>query len=177
MLKTRQSSWTNGEDNLLAEVVLRHIRTGSTQLQAFEEVGRHLNRTSAACGFRWNAKVRKDYRVEIQSAKCQRKEKKNTPLMVQEPHTALKELSPVPKFTPNIELDHLVSWLKHLYESAGLNQDFNTPNPKETIQNLKNNILLLKKDNKQLSDNKKQLEKDFLKLQTLLLSVSDSLKQ
>lgn len=38
MTITRQDAWTQDEDLLLAEVVLRHIREGGTQLSAFEEV-------------------------------------------------------------------------------------------------------------------------------------------
>src|SRR3954464_9219742 len=69
----RQDAWTHDEDLLLAEVVLRHIREGSTQLKAFEEVGKQLSRTSAACGFRWNSFVRKQYKSGIEHAKKQRK--------------------------------------------------------------------------------------------------------
>ena len=54
MTSSRQDAWTHDEDLLLAEIVLRHIREGGTQLAAFEEVGKKLTRTSAACGFRWN---------------------------------------------------------------------------------------------------------------------------
>src|SRR5690625_6008683 len=43
---------------------------------AFDEVGDILNRTSAACGFRWNAEVRSKYVDAIELAKRQRKEKK-----------------------------------------------------------------------------------------------------
>ena len=60
-MKTRQDAWMEEDDLLLAETVLRHVREGSTQLNAFEEVGDKLNRTSAACGFRWNAVVRHQY--------------------------------------------------------------------------------------------------------------------
>ncbi|ENH97082.1 RsfA family transcription factor [Gracilibacillus halophilus YIM-C55.5] len=76
MTKVRQDAWSHEDDLLLAETVLRHIREGSTQLQAFEEVGDKLNRTSAACGFRWNAEVRQNYEQAIQIAKRQRKERK-----------------------------------------------------------------------------------------------------
>ncbi len=71
---TRQDAWTQDEDLLLAEVVLRHIRDGGTQLSAFEEVGKALSRTAAACGFRWNSYVRKQYQAGIELAKKQRKE-------------------------------------------------------------------------------------------------------
>ena len=76
MAKVRQDAWSHEDDLLLAETVLRHIREGSTQLNAFEEVGDALNRTSAACGFRWNAEVRNKYVHAIDLAKRQRKEKK-----------------------------------------------------------------------------------------------------
>lgn len=76
MVKVRQDAWSHEDDLLLAETVLRHIREGGTQLKAFEEVGDHLNRTSAACGFRWNAEVRNKYDRAIDLAKRQRKEKK-----------------------------------------------------------------------------------------------------
>lgn len=68
----RQDAWTEDDDLLLAEVTLRHIREGSTQLAAFEEVGEKLGRTPAACGFRWNSFVRKNYDAAIQIAKSQR---------------------------------------------------------------------------------------------------------
>ncbi|MBM7660706.1 prespore-specific regulator [Bacillus mesophilus] len=75
-MKVRSDAWTHEDDLLLAETVLRYIREGGTQLQAFEEVGDKLNRTSAACGFRWNAEVRRQYDQAISIAKKQRKERK-----------------------------------------------------------------------------------------------------
>ena len=79
MSLTRQDAWTQDEDLLLAEVVLRHIREGGTQLQAFEEVGKKLSRTAAACGFRWNSSIRKQYKSGIEVAKKQRKAIKKNP--------------------------------------------------------------------------------------------------
>ncbi|MBB2479097.1 RsfA family transcriptional regulator [Bacillus sp. APMAM] len=75
MMKSRQDAWTDENDLILAETVLRHVREGSTQLNAFEEVGDRLNRTSAACGFRWNAVVRHNYEQALQLAKKQRKQR------------------------------------------------------------------------------------------------------
>ncbi|QTD40710.1 RsfA family transcriptional regulator [Sporosarcina sp. Te-1] len=74
MVKVRQDAWLEQDDILLAETVLRHVREGSTQLSAFEEVGDALNRTAAACGFRWNAVVRRDYEKELAEAKKERKQ-------------------------------------------------------------------------------------------------------
>lgn len=78
MTAARQDAWTPDDDLLLAEVTLRHIREGSTQLAAFEEVGERLGRTAAACGFRWNSFVRKKYEAAIQIAKAQRKQRKQS---------------------------------------------------------------------------------------------------
>src|SRR6476659_2067964 len=79
-MKVRQDAWTDEDDLLLAETVLRHVREGSTQLNAFEEVGDKLNRTSAACGFRWNAEVRQNYDQAVAIAKRQRKQNKRQQL-------------------------------------------------------------------------------------------------
>src|SRR5690625_5369493 len=86
MVKVRQDAWSHEDDLLLAETVLRHVREGSTQLNAFDEVGDKLNRTSAACGFRWNAEVRRKYDNAVDLAKRQRKERKRA--LRSEEHTS-----------------------------------------------------------------------------------------
>jgi prespore-specific regulator len=75
MSAIRQDAWSEEDDLILAEVTLRHIREGSTQLSAFEEVGERIGRTAAACGFRWNSFVRKKYEAAIQIAKAQRQKR------------------------------------------------------------------------------------------------------
>lgn len=75
MNAVRQDAWSADDDLILAEVTLRHIREGSTQLTAFEEVGERIGRTAAACGFRWNSCVRKNYEAAIQLAKAQRQKR------------------------------------------------------------------------------------------------------
>ncbi|AWB45380.1 RsfA family transcriptional regulator [Paenibacillus sp. CAA11] len=75
MTAVRQDAWSAEDDLILAEVTLRHIREGSTQLTAFEEVGERIGRTAAACGFRWNSCVRKRYESAIQIAKAQRQKR------------------------------------------------------------------------------------------------------
>lgn len=70
---TRSDAWTPQDDEKLSALVLEHIRTGSTQLRAFEEAAAELGRTAAACGYRWNGVVRRDYKQEIEEAKRARK--------------------------------------------------------------------------------------------------------
>ncbi len=79
----RQDAWTVEDDAILAEIVLRHIRDGSTQLAGFNEASRRLGRTAAACGFRWNACVRKQQRSIIEVAKEERKERKSERVQAQ----------------------------------------------------------------------------------------------
>ena len=75
MTAVRQDAWSPEDDLILAEVTLRHIREGSTQLTAFEEVGERIGRTAAACGFRWNSCVRKKYEAAISIAKAHRQKR------------------------------------------------------------------------------------------------------
>lgn len=73
MNRTRQDAWSSDEDVILADAVLRYIREGKTQLEAFKDVANQLSRTSAACGFRWNATIRKNYQDVVNTAKEERK--------------------------------------------------------------------------------------------------------
>jgi len=72
---TRSDAWTPEDDRKLSEIVLRHIREGSTQLNAFVESANLLGRTPAACGYRWNGVVRKHYEDSIKEAKLAKKER------------------------------------------------------------------------------------------------------
>ncbi len=70
---SRSDAWTPEDDVTLAELVLRHIREGSTQLVAFEEAANLLGRTAAACGYRWNGVVRRHYEDLVREAKTIRR--------------------------------------------------------------------------------------------------------
>ncbi|MEH7106215.1 MULTISPECIES: RsfA family transcriptional regulator [Bacillaceae] len=104
-MKVRQDAWTDENDLLLAETVLRHVREGSTQLNAFEEVGDKLNRTSAACGFRWNAVVRHRYEKALALAKKQRKQRQRILGREQSGKKKLLYNPPVPTMTMTETLD------------------------------------------------------------------------
>ena len=101
-MKVRQDAWTEEDDLLLAETVLRHVREGSTQLNAFEEVGDKLNRTSAACGFRWNAVVRHKYEKALALAKKQRKQRQR---LLGKDHSGKKKLLYQPPMPSPEELE------------------------------------------------------------------------
>jgi len=133
-MKQRQDAWSEENDLLLAETVLRHVREGSTQLNAFEEVGDKLNRTSAACGFRWNAVVRHDYEKALSLAKKQRKQRmralgKGQPVKKQllyTPDTPTMEME-IDDFDQHEEQTMLASLESHMAEVMPADEDVKTP--------------------------------------------------
>ncbi|OBG93870.1 hypothetical protein A9X05_09220 [Mycobacterium sp. E3298] len=70
----RKDAWTEQDDSNLASTVLSHIKSGSTQLAAFEEASQIIGRTVSACGFRWNSELRKRYDDSLKEAKESRKQ-------------------------------------------------------------------------------------------------------
>ncbi|MBP0725004.1 RsfA family transcriptional regulator [Bacillus sp. RG28] len=126
-MKIRQDAWTEENDLLLAETVLRHVREGSTQLNAFEEVGDILDRTSAACGFRWNAVVRYNYEKALQISKKFRKEK----LRHAKGEEAKKKLLYTPSQSTFLETDLSSDLDKYLNDEVDF--DFNMEMDNESI--------------------------------------------
>jgi prespore-specific regulator len=165
MTSSRQDAWTQDEDLLLAEVVLRHIREGGTQLAAFEEVGKKLSRTAAACGFRWNSYVRKQYKTGIELAKKQRKELKSQLAvkdLFKEPDqiVAYNEDPAIPE---NMTLGDVIRFLQKMerdqQDSGNLiekNQDL-----QKRVQLLENQLDRLEKEKHILQNNLLIVEDDY----------------
>ncbi|MFS0822579.1 RsfA family transcriptional regulator [Bacillus sp. 1P02SD] len=172
-MKVRQDAWSHEDDLLLAETVLRYIREGGTQLAAFDEVGDKLNRTSAACGFRWNAEVRNNYEQAIAIAKKQRKERKRAlERMNKENEQAneipvlqvtYKEETPVPQYVEevsaelipssnSITLEDCISFLSSLRRHDLLSNQLEMENNR------------LRRENESLKQQTKELEKKLEKL-------------
>lgn len=153
---TRQDAWTQDEDLLLAEVVLRHIREGGTQLAAFEEVAKKLSRTAAACGFRWNSYVRKQYKTGIELAKKQRKEhrkkRKNDSHPSNYSHISSNHLT----------LDEVINFLRQL-ESTVKVEDLQKENEKlkGEVHNLEQKVVELQKINNELRTKIQEVESDY----------------
>ncbi|MBT2683145.1 RsfA family transcriptional regulator [Bacillus sp. ISL-37] len=163
---TRQDAWSQDEDLLLAEVVLRNIREGGTQLKAFEEVGKQLSRTGAACGFRWNSYVRKQYKSGIELAKKQRKEAKKQAKTQEKEEVAAAPVSEAPskpseqeEKRSNLSIEAVKQYLDDLYEKAGVadSQDVN----KEKIRGLEKQIYYLSAENEKLETQLRSMEEDY----------------
>lgn len=168
MTTTRQDAWTHDEDLLLAEVVLRHIREGATQLAAFEEVGRKLSRTPAACGFRWNSYVRKQYKTGIEVAKKQRKELRTH--ISQDTEDLTESHGEVAGEAPAIPTDsqskntikELISFLQQYEEAPSLQvvQEENSQ-LKIKIQSLERRIAELQQEKQSLVNHIQIVEEDY----------------
>ena len=167
---TRQDAWSQDEDLLLAEVVLRNIREGGTQLKAFEEVGKQLSRTAAACGFRWNSYVRKQYKSGIELAKKQRKEAKKQAKPVEKLEEAAVQVSKEAEAIPvlkekeaNISLQEVKRYLDDLYEKAGSasGSKESLDEHKEKIRSLEKQIYYLSAENEKLETQLKSMEEDY----------------
>ncbi|WP_449539908.1 sporulation-specific transcriptional regulator GerR [Ferdinandcohnia sp. Marseille-Q9671] len=166
MTSTRQDAWTQDEDLLLAEVVLRHIREGGTQLGAFEEVGRALSRTAAACGFRWNSYVRKQYKSGIELAKKQRKEVKKQQHNVEQ--VPLDQSNPeldesTTHQSTELRLRDVIRFLEEYEKTESQLEDVVNENKTLTsqISKLQGQIKELKAENKTLENNIQLIEEDY----------------
>ncbi|WP_082233737.1 RsfA family transcriptional regulator [Halobacillus massiliensis] len=168
MPKVRQDAWSHEDDLLLAETVLRHIREGSTQLKAFDEVGDVLNRTSAACGFRWNAEIRQKYEQAVELAKKQRKEKKRKEAVYEQPAAVKvskteKAASPVvqqskEKPVPAGELDmsQVIAFLENVQADTSIQPKLN-----ERVEELEEENIELKALNEKLQSQLQSLKEDY----------------
>jgi prespore-specific regulator len=194
MNKVRQDAWSHEDDLLLAETVLRHIREGGTKLNAFEEVGDRLDRTGAACGFRWNAIVRKKYEQAVSIAKRQIKHMKrailnNTPkynfedapkepvsFSLVETNKTHSEAAKEPSFSAaesspsapaeSMNLTRVIDYLK-LLNTENLNQSRLTAENKklqQEIKMLREENALLLKEKEALYTKQQTVEEDYQSL-------------
>ncbi|MDE3838412.1 RsfA family transcriptional regulator [Bacillus methanolicus] len=170
MSTTRQDAWTQDEDLLLAEVVLRHIRDGGTQLQAFEEVGKRLSRTAAACGFRWNSIVRKQYKSGIELAKKQRKEQKNhaSNLVVNNDKSIEKKDVISAAFKTfeqkeDLSFETVINYIKDLYEKAGkyTGEEENIAKYADKIKEMEKKMFYLAAENEKLAKELNAVKEDY----------------
>lgn len=156
MVANRQDAWTKEEDNYLAEVVLKSINEGSTQLTAFKIVAGSLSRTAAACGYRWNSFVRKFYKEEIENAKNNSKKQttnKNVltdviPEIQTEPESTEVVLSEVS--TNEVTFETVYQFLENVRQKV-------ESLPIREIQSLEKKLLISKQEIDQLKLEKQQL--------------------
>ncbi len=163
-MKQRQDAWLEENDEVLAQAVIRHVKEGSTQLNAFEEAGDLLNRTAAACGFRWNAVVRKKYESELLQAKQERKEKfriiqaskKRSPSFY---YSSVNEsLSKQPISLSALSLDIVIAYLMKLQQQS---PDVEMTKWRLIASNANDKIKQLEKQVEDLEKQNKEIKQDY----------------
>lgn len=163
MTTMRQDAWTQDEDLLLAEVVLRYIREGKTQLAAFEEVGKRLSRTAAACGFRWNSYVRKQYKTGIELAKKQRKELRKTGKESQ------RSEEPCNPAESKLSLREVISFLQKLEQNGNVEQlQKENEQLRKKVELLEEKIMELEKEKTSLEQHIQEVEDDYRSLMEIM---------
>ncbi|TFE03589.1 RsfA family transcriptional regulator [Jeotgalibacillus sp. R-1-5s-1] len=149
-MKQRQDGWTGREDQLLKEKVLHHIRNGSTQLNAFEEVGDLVNRTAAACGFRWNSCLRKENQALISAAKKERYSKRK-----EEEQKKSVSQKPASNYPQEELIKRMEQWILALSKKTELTDLEKRCEAAEQL------AIRLEKENEQLNGQLKELEEDY----------------
>lgn len=60
--------WSEEEETILVDTVLRRVREGSTQSVDFQEVAEQLGCTPQFCAFRWNHHLRRQHEATLNIA-------------------------------------------------------------------------------------------------------------
>jgi prespore-specific regulator len=155
----RQDAWTPEDDMILAEVTLRHIREGGTQLSAFEEAAERLGRTPAACGFRWNSCVRKKYESAIQIAKAQRQKRNKEQVRSSAVYSSYNEELP-PLNDPVHSLDHVIRFLRqHKLEVNELRRQ--QKRLEMELEEREQELRRLEKENLEMKNQLQHVQNDF----------------
>ncbi|WP_026688368.1 hypothetical protein [Alteribacter aurantiacus] len=142
-----KNAWSKKDDLTLSTCVLKAMENGHTQLSAFEEAGKMLNRSSGACGFRWNSSLRKQYEKEITQVKAMKKKKCA--------NLSTKNVPSSPEHN-DVTVDHILKALSN----------FNKHTP---VKHLSDTSLL--DENQRLKEENKELKLQLHTLQTDLASV------
>lgn len=164
MSAVRQDAWSPEDDLMLAEVTLRHIREGSTQLLAFEEVGEKIGRTAAACGFRWNSCVRKRYDAAIQIAKAQR-QKRNSRKSVPEAERVGISVAEADNrldqgTEENVSFDGIIRFLKQ-WKGTQTELHRQVRQLEKELREKEEEVARLKEENERLSSEVNDVQTDF----------------
>lgn len=176
-METRKDSWDIEADLLLAQTVLQHIETGSTQLKAFEEASEKLNRSKAACGFRWNSSLRKQYEKDIEEAKRTRSQNKSDGniVSINNSHPALADNSQKESTKVQASAEDNIAHSIEVQTNLDFFITFN-----DVMDQLGNSISVLKqmtielaKRLEEANDQNKKLKSDYASLQNEIINAVD----
>lgn len=141
-----QKKWTSDEDLIVAEVVLRHVREGSTATKAFMELSNTLNKKTTTVLARWNDVLRHQYLQALEIAKKQGSKLKKTNIK----NNTVKLMLPVIS-TEND--DHVLKSMNNKVNTMEEVIDF--------LQTVKVNNPVLEKENTKLKKENEELKQQL----------------
>lgn len=170
MTLSRQDAWSADDDIMLAEIVLRHVREGSTQLSAFQEAAEKLSRTAAACGFRWNACIRKKYESAIEMARTHKTGTKQPAIMEEKEDKKNNEIEESTDYSvqqgqqETTKSNEMLTQLKEtILFLQGLSQFMDETN-NEKLDGLAEKKEAMQQENEKLETELLQVKRDFKRL-------------
>ncbi|RSL31324.1 RsfA family transcriptional regulator [Salibacterium salarium] len=171
MTLSRQDAWSADDDIMLAEIVLRHVREGSTQLSAFQEAGQKLSRTAAACGFRWNACIRKKYESAIEMARTHKGGTMQQPVDKQKMYEESDREITIEESPPDtsierekVEADQMLSQLRETISFLTNLSQFMVETNHEKMDGLVEKKEAVQQENEKLETELQQVKRDFKRL-------------
>ncbi len=155
-MKNKPRLWTEKEDTILANLMLKSIKSGDTLASGYAEASEQLNRSVAACRNRWNSVVRKHNEMEMEIKKAKQQIMKKTyhevgHEMKEEETLKEDEMNHTQKKLTNskIEVQPLPSY-QHITIEDCIEFLSNSQSTIEKNQLLKDKNLLLKNENERL---------------------------
>lgn len=175
LVKSRHDEWTKEEDSLLAKVVLSHIQNGGSQRRAFEEAGRSLSRTAAACGYRWYSNVRNKFSKEINFALKRKKDLGFVPVGQNKQAKYSKGLQAEAEGNYPQTFEGLIETLYNKAFDCFINST-EFKQAAEEISNLNQKLLDLAAENDTILREKNRIEEEYLILSELIDSARSLLQ-
>ncbi|QNR65247.1 hypothetical protein IAQ67_15135 [Paenibacillus peoriae] len=171
--RKREPIWSDTEDMILGDIILKHISTGSTQLKGFTEASdRLVSRTSGACSFRWNSFLRKKLKNEIIEARKKKNSSKSRGHKIGNPqfYTAsgiqnTSELSTVYHLEQVLSPEKVKTVIDYVQDLSSIHSLFRDLHASLEEKDLE--ISCLKEENQELLLRNKILEEDWQEFSTL----------
>lgn len=151
--------WTEEEERFLGETIVKYIESGDTIGNAIKKISKDLNRTQAACRFRWHKVIQFRFKASLEIAREQGK--KNTPIE-EESMSKTESInfeSPFVGFTQNLD-----SILQQIYQLQNelryLEERYSEKN--QLVQMLTEENNRIKRENNNLQNQLDQVDKRSL---------------
>lgn len=156
--------WTKEEERFLGETVVEYIASGNTIEDAIEKVSKDINRTLAACKFRWHNTIRPKFKASLEIVKEERKKKTSIKENLTSSVESVESIdlgSPFLQFTQNLEsISQQVEQLQN--ELTDIKQRYIEKN--QLVQMLTEENRRIKRENEELKNELEEVDQRSLSI-------------